>query len=213
MRDTALRAGMLRHRPYVWSADRWGASYADGTLDYFASPRELARYSMIVGYVDAIGGAALDSPGGGPIHVLDVGCGQGVLRRHLRVDGAWIASYTGADPTSTAIEAAQGLADARTRFVVGTGGSVEGAFDVVVCNEVLYVVEEPERLVDDLYERVRPGGHLITSMWRHPGDRRLWTMIDARFERVDAVVVRNEANDLAPRGWRVANHRRAADHR
>jgi SAM-dependent methyltransferase len=196
-RDVALRTGLMKHRPWVWPDEQWSERYIDGTLDYFASLTELARYSLIAGYVRAFGPR---------VDLLDVGCGQGVLRSQLARDT--FASYTGIDPTDAAIEAARRLEDDQTRFIAGDIADLQHSYDVVVCNEVLSVVPDPVAMLDVVHRLVRPGGHLVTSIWRHPGDQQLWRLVDARFSPVDAVVARNESNRIGSRGWRVACHRR-----
>jgi 2-polyprenyl-3-methyl-5-hydroxy-6-metoxy-1,4-benzoquinol methylase len=135
-----------------------------------------------------------------------VGCGSGLLR--ARMAGVPFAAYTGVDPTAAAIDQAAPLADERTTFRRADPLHDDlGRHDVVVCNEVLYFSARPERLVERLGEAVAPGGHLLTSIWRHPGDTTLWRWIDERYERLDRVALRNPGNGFAPRGWQVACHR------
>jgi 2-polyprenyl-3-methyl-5-hydroxy-6-metoxy-1,4-benzoquinol methylase len=147
----------------------------------------------------------LSSSAGGPI--LDVGCGTGLLR--ARLERVPFTRYVGIDPVEDVIERAGPPADERAQFVVGDLLTAElGAFDLVVSNELLYGVRDPFALIDRLEELVRPGGHLVTSMMRHDGDRQLWRRLDESFDPVDAVEVRNRANRRAFKGWRVALHRR-----
>jgi 2-polyprenyl-6-hydroxyphenyl methylase/3-demethylubiquinone-9 3-methyltransferase len=198
LRVLGLRAGVVRYEPSVWSDERWRTAYDSGSLDYFASIEELGRYSILVGYLGVVGRGA---------SILDVGCGPGILRG--RVPDEWVGSYVGVDPTAGAIETASAMDAPRTRFVTGELRDVlaDGPDDVVFCNEVLSVVPDPAALADDLVRAVRPGGHLLTSIWRHPGDQVLWRLLDARFQRVDEVVVRNPANMKGRDGWRVTMHR------
>src|ERR1700739_5169135 len=58
------------------SAQTWEAQYAAGRWDYLAELSELARFSVLAGYICHL------KPGG---TVLDTGCGQGVLLRRLPV--------------------------------------------------------------------------------------------------------------------------------
>jgi 2-polyprenyl-6-hydroxyphenyl methylase/3-demethylubiquinone-9 3-methyltransferase len=196
-RDLGIRAGVLPYRPLIWTADRWADSYTSGGTDAYGSLDELGRYGVLLGYLSWLG------PG---ITVLDVGCGAGLLR--ARMAGVPFAAYLGVDPTPGAISQAEVLADERTTFRHADPLHDDlGQFDVVVCNEVLYFAREPERLVERVGAALRPGGHLLTSIWRHPGDTILWRWIDERYERLDRVSLRNPLNQFAPRGWRVACHR------
>src|SRR5690348_2798439 len=54
---------------YDTSQKQWEAEYQNGRWEYMKNLEELARYSIIVGYVDYLkkGGA-----------ILDVGCGEGI---------------------------------------------------------------------------------------------------------------------------------------
>jgi SAM-dependent methyltransferase len=197
VRDVGTRMGLFDYRPLNWSRTQWEDSFAAGRTDSYAGLDEVARYGVILGYLSWLGG----NPS-----VLDVGCGAGLLRK--RMESVPFRSYVGVDPTPSAIAQADELADSRTRFVLGDPMTADvGTFDVVVCSEVLYVAEDPERLVDRVGSLVREGGHLCTSVWRHPGDFRLWDWIDSRYEKLDAVTVRNPRNRFASRGWRVACHR------
>lgn len=58
---------------------------------------------------------------------------------------------------------------------------------------------DPVAILDRVRDVLEPGPVLLTSMIRHSGDRRLWAEIDARFEPVDAVLIRHESNQIARR--------------
>lgn len=174
--------------------------YSSGHLDYFAGIDELPRYSLLVGYVMFLGGEP---------EILDVGCGQGLLR--ARLGGMGFARYVGVDPSPAAVERARVLVDERTEIVLGdvTDHTLAlGTFDVVVCNEVLSVADDPVAVLDRVHGLLRPGGHLLTCTWRHPGDQRLLRLVDERFTPIDAVDARNPGNPIALEGWRVTCHRR-----
>ena len=194
-----MRSGILRYRTEQWSSEwsNWG--YTSGHLDYFAGIDELPRYSLLLGYLGFLGGEP---------EVLDVGCGQGLFR--ARIAQLPFKRYVGIDVSTAAIARARAYEDARTSFVEGDVCDVArelGQFDVVVCNEVLSIVPDPGAVLSCVDTLLRPGGHLLTSTWRHPGDEQLLRLIDRRFTFVDAVDVRNPANPIAPRGWRITCHR------
>lgn len=198
VKDLAVNAGLMSYRPPAWDHDDIDAHYVSGAFDYFAGRDEMPRYGILLGYLTYFGGRP---------RIIDVGCGAGLLRR--RIGGGEFESYLGIDPAASSIEAAAGLADERTAFVVGDVLTTDvGTHDVAFLNEVLYMVPDPSAVLDRLVEVIEPGGLLLTSMMRHPGDRRLWAEIDARFEPLDAVRVRHETNAVATRGWRMAAHRR-----
>ncbi len=195
-----MRGGLLSYRPMRWSAERWNSVYASRQTDGYGTLDEFGRYSLLIGYISWLG------PN---LKLLDIGCGAGLLKR--RVPRDLLQQYVGIDPTESAIEQAQAIADERSTFLLGDPMTMQlETFDVVVCSDVLYFAEEPHRLLDRVRDFIRPGGHLLVSIWRHPGDDQLWRWIDERYERLDRVALRNPTNPLAPRGWQVGCYRRPA---
>src|ERR1700727_1926488 len=78
------------------SAQTWEAQYAAGRWDFLAQLSELARFSVLAGYICHL------KPGGA---VLDTGCGQGVLLR--RLPRSSYSRYVGIDLSASAISVAQ----------------------------------------------------------------------------------------------------------
>lgn len=203
VKDFAVNAGVLSYRPPAWEEADIEAHYASGAFDYFADLEEMPRYGILLGYLTFF----CQRP-----RIIDVGCGAGLLRR--RIGTVDFEAYLGIDPAPSSIEAAAPLADERTSFVVGDLLRTDvGTYEVAVLNEVLYMAPDPPAVLDRLFQVIEPGGLLLTSMMRHPGDRQLWKEIDARFEPVDAVRVRHETNTVARGGWRMAAHRRTEGRR
>lgn len=193
----ARRARLLPYRTERWSVEEWQSAYRTGRLDYFESLPELARYSVLAGYLVTFGAGRA---------ILDIGCGRGILRERLR--DLEFRTYTGIDLSGEAIRAASVLTDARTSFFCGDVGEIDlPAADIAVLSEVLYYARDPSAMLDAIDGAVAPGGLILTSMWRHPGDQALWRLLDRRYGLVDVTDVRNRANTLARRGWRVACHR------
>jgi len=197
-RDALVRSRLRPYRPVHWSAREWHTAY--GGSSYLGSGDEQPRYSVLVGYLELVGRDA---------RILDLGCGSGRLR--ARISHIPFAQYVGVDGSALAVEQARQrvTSDGRTEFRLGDvridGGE---AADVVVCSEVLYYIDDPSRFVTRLHDWLHPGGHLLTSMSRHPGDAVLWRVIDRTFGRVSATDVRTIGHPVAPRGWRVMLHRR-----
>jgi SAM-dependent methyltransferase len=202
--DVGRRIGVLPHQPERWSTDQWTDAYGSGQLEYYGTLDELARYSLLVGYV---GFFFPSGPDRTAPRVLDVGCGTGLLR--ARLDGTGVGDYVGVDLSGAAVASAERRRLPRSRFVVGDAAALDlGRFDVVVLNEMLYYIEDLAAFFDRLGELLEPSGLLLVSMWRHPGDRSLWRAVDERFPLVDRVEARNRANEVNPRGWIVSCHRR-----
>jgi 2-polyprenyl-3-methyl-5-hydroxy-6-metoxy-1,4-benzoquinol methylase len=193
VRDLGIRAGVVPYsRRWVLSADDWDREYDRGVLDYYGDLRELARYSVLTGYVRARG----DRPS-----ILDVGCGVGLLRERLR-------RFVGTDPSAVAIARAQEHHPGDEFVVAELPDAALGPFDVVVCNEMLYYVEDLDALLARIHSLLAPGGWLLSSIVRHPGDVTLHRALDGRFERRDAVVVTSQSGP--GNAWRLACHQRTA---
>lgn len=198
IRPWAVHVGLAPYRPGPWSRQRWNDNYTSGNLDYFDSCSEQPRYSVLVGYLAALGQSR---------HVLDIGCGQGVLfdrARHLP-----FARWSGVDLAEVAVERAQRLADHRGDFTTGdlldsAWPAAPDGYDVVMLNEVLNMCDDPAAMLRRVQALLSPGGVLLVSGWHHRGDRALWKLIHRVFDEIDATEVRSTTSKLAPRGWRVA---------
>lgn len=193
--DLGVRAGVLPYRRrWVLTADEWDREYGKGQCDHYGDLRELARYSALIGYIRA----AVERPA-----ILDIGCGTGVLRERLPDDD--VGRYVGIDPSSVAIDQARARGCVRSTFDVATTPAADlGPFDVVVCNEVLYYVDDLPLLLQRIRELLKPEGCLVTSILRHPGDAALQRALDERFERRDSVEIRSDG--AGGHAWRVGMH-------
>jgi 2-polyprenyl-3-methyl-5-hydroxy-6-metoxy-1,4-benzoquinol methylase len=180
----AVAVGLFDYRPPPTpTVNQWRERYESGGWDYLGSVYQLAHYSLLAGYLEFYRCRS----------ILDVGCGSGLLRS--RMTGTAFDRYVGIDPVPAAIDRAQGLADARTTFVVGDVFSCElTQFDAVVCNEVLYCVPEPDRILDRARTLITPGGYFMTSNMRHPGDAGLRRLIAERFELIVAADITNDSD-------------------
>jgi 2-polyprenyl-6-hydroxyphenyl methylase/3-demethylubiquinone-9 3-methyltransferase len=100
-------------------------------------------------------------------HVLDVGCGGGILSEAMAQRGA---SVRGIDLGERALQVAElhslesGVAVEYERVAVEALAQREpGAFDVVTCMELLEHVPDPESVVRACSALVRPGGWVFFS--------------------------------------------------
>jgi 2-polyprenyl-3-methyl-5-hydroxy-6-metoxy-1,4-benzoquinol methylase len=139
----------------VQSAQTWEAQYAAGRWDFLAELSELARFSVLAGYICHL------KPGGA---VLDTGCGQGVLLR--RLPGSCYSKYVGIDVSGSAIAVAQQQQNERSTFLAADCEDYSPAeqFDVMVFNEVLCCLRDPLRTVARYARSLNPGGIVLVSM-------------------------------------------------
>jgi len=200
LRDRLVALGLVRYKPKTWTNERWEADYGDGTLDYFGDLSERSRFSILVGYLDFLG----------PQHrVLDAGCGNGFLferARHLQFD-EWVGADLSTAAVDSAIERAAG--DPRARFIAedllaADTTWTDHRYSCVIFMDVLYMSDNPERLIDLAVDALEPGGKVLVSSWCHIGENRLWHMLEARLKIVDAVQIIPQNSDKAEKGWRLA---------
>ncbi|MEM5299208.1 class I SAM-dependent methyltransferase [Burkholderia sp. JPY481] len=188
----AIRARILPAHSVSISDATWNQAYGSGTWDYLGTTPEIARYSVIAGYCKHLKPAA---------RVLDVGCGAGVLASWL--SGASISSYFGIDLSEVAIEQARQANIDGAEFAVADAATFEPSqiFDVIVFNEMLYYLEEPEEQIRRLARCLAPGGLLIVSIWYHDDGIRTWNRLKAAFDELDRVRITHASTRFK---WDVA---------
>lgn len=137
------------------SAQTWEAQYAAGRWDFLAELSELARFSVLAGYICHL------KPGG---TVLDTGCGQGVLMR--RLPSSCYSRYVGIDLSGSAISVAQEHGNERSTFLAADCEEYSPTehFDVIVFNEVLCCLRDPLRTVERYVRSLNPDGILLVSL-------------------------------------------------
>ncbi len=194
-------SGLRPYRPEPWGVKRWERAYSSGEFGFMSDLYELPRYSLLIGYLRLYPGTPC---------VLDIGCGTGRLRQ-LLAEGDF-DTYVGIDLSAEAIKSASRLSDGRTDFMVGDAMAIDlPPANVVVLNEMIYYMRSPRALLERVAAIIRPGGVVLTSIWRHPGDRALWRLLDGEFELVSAARTRTEKNQHNRLGWRISCHRVSGD--
>jgi 2-polyprenyl-6-hydroxyphenyl methylase/3-demethylubiquinone-9 3-methyltransferase len=172
------------------SAQSWEAQYASGRWDFLAELSELARFSVLAGYICHL------KPGAA---VLDTGCGQGLLLR--RLPSALYSRYVGIDLAGSAIGVAQEQQqDARSTFLVADCASYTPRehFDVIVFNEVLCCLVDPLQTVERYVGFLNPGGVLLVSMCTAArGSATILWRLKRRYATVDEVRIAHSARRVS----------------
>jgi glycosyltransferase involved in cell wall biosynthesis len=147
----ALRSG---RRDPVPSVDRWNTEYAAGRWAYIAQLPELARLSVVAGYLRHF------APAG---DILDLGCGAGFLLSRLQP--ADYRRYVGVDFSAAAIDAATALELPRATFLTADVDDYRPTetFDAIVFTEVLYYLADPVASVQRYARHLGPRGVLVVS--------------------------------------------------
>jgi 2-polyprenyl-3-methyl-5-hydroxy-6-metoxy-1,4-benzoquinol methylase len=177
--EVGLKFGVVPYRrPFTYyTTELWNQGYASGEHDHYEDISDRPRYAAIAGYLGAIPG---------PLAILDMGCGTGVMRE--RIPEEKVGAYLGIDTAESAIARARQRGFARSEFQVG-GEPSRSDFDAVICNEMLYLVPDPDAFLAMLKRHLRPGGLLVTSNTRFTGDFKLREMIEQHFTRIDEAVI------------------------
>jgi|SRR3954470_13178444 SAM-dependent methyltransferase len=137
------------------SAATWDAQYVAGRWAYLGELPELARFSVLAGYLSHF------KPGGA---ILDIGCGEGALAKRLPA-GAF-RRYVGVDLSAAAIEKAVRAAASNTSWIAADAQNYEPTerFDAVVFNEVVYFFADPAGTVERYARALNDGGILLFSI-------------------------------------------------
>lgn len=159
---------------------RWNAEYAAGGWSRLGNLDELAHHSVLAGYQRKL------KPGGS---VLDVGCGEGLLRQQL---GDACGLYLGID-FAEPIRLATVHATEHTRFMVADMHefTTTERFDAIVFDESLYYYHDQVTGLRRYTAMLAPHGVLLVSMHRTARTAVVWAQIAQAFESLDEVEVTN----------------------
>ena len=133
--------------------------------------------------------------------VLDVGCGVGMTAAYLaktigcRVTGIDLREAMIARCNERAER--EGVTD-RVSFRVADAGALpfdDDAFDVVMCESVLALVEDQRRVLVEMRRALEPGGHLgvTEAAWMKPPSEELVSQLKGTFGHMEP---------HSPAGWR-----------
>lgn len=161
----------------------WDGQYSRGRWDCLADPQEAARYGAIAGLVRAQGD---------PRSVLDVGCGEGLLRRCLGDTEGFV--YQGIDVSEAALERARQRARPGDLYQCLDAESFtpDRRFAAVVLNESLYYFRDPLGQARRYLAMVEPGGEapsgvMVVSMFESPRTLAILRRLERELPVLDAL--------------------------
>lgn len=170
--------------------DRWNYQYGKGLWDGLKAMDELARFSVIVGYIKFLKPGQPD--------ILEIGCGEGLLQQRLQTQN--YGRYVGTDISDLAIQkAAQDAGDDKCTYLVADMDTYQpdGTFDLIVFNEVIYYSKHPLKTLQRLSTYLKPEGLLIVTINDHKHSAELWNAIKDGLQLVD------EATTITSKGMCV----------
>lgn len=138
----------------------WEEQYSGGKWEFLGGLTEVARYSVIAGYIAYL----KTNPA-----ILDVGCGEGILFHRYRSLG--YTNYTGIDLSAAALAGLRAYEDDRTHFLqvdaehFDPEAACAACFDVAVFNESLYYFNEPLAAVRRYAKDLKADGLFIISTY------------------------------------------------
>lgn len=158
-------------QPWHQDPEKWETGWKEGGWDYMAVvPFELSRNvitATVYGQLLAANGA-----------VLDIGCGEGTVYKHLNPNQQ--KKYVGVDLAPTAIAKAK-KNNPEGNFIVSHANDYvpQKTFDLIVFNDVMMFLN-PSDTVTRYRKYLRTGGYMIIAMFYQP-DRNNNYDIDASF--------------------------------
>ena len=122
------------------------------------------RYAETAHFVPALGAPVLEllAPSLGE-HILDLGCGDGVLTEKIVAAGATVIAVD-AGPDMVAAARARGI-DARV--MDGQKLTFTGEFDAVFSNAALHWMRDQQTVLAGVHRALKPGGRFVAEMGGH----------------------------------------------
>jgi len=121
-------------------------------------------YARNARFVSDLGAPVLEllAPRAGE-HILDLGCGDGVLTAKLAAMGCRVI---GVDASPAQVQATQKL-DVEAYVVNGEQLDFDSEFDAVFSNAALHWMRDPDSVIAGVWRALRPGGRFVAEMGGH----------------------------------------------
>jgi 2-polyprenyl-3-methyl-5-hydroxy-6-metoxy-1,4-benzoquinol methylase len=134
----------------------WEDEYENGLWKRLHGSQEFARYTLVSGYIQK---------SGRQVSLLDIGCGEGVILKHL--DLGMIGNYTGVDIARTALDKITPRRG-QDRYICSSleNYSPDAQWDVILFNEVLYYTSDPVAQLKKFEHSLKKDGCYVISMYR-----------------------------------------------
>jgi uncharacterized protein (TIRG00374 family) len=113
--------------------------------------------------------------------ILDVGCGSGVISRKCTEFGCKVVGF---DLSRPSVLYARRRGNEKTNFVVADAQNLPfkpRTFDVAILGNIIEHVPEPEKMIADVSDILKPGGRVSITM---PNSHSLWPLIEFLWDRL-----------------------------
>lgn len=150
MSDTASAARVKQER------SSWEQEYSSGKWSCLGASAEFAHYAIVAAYIQI---------SRRPISLLDIGCGEGQILKHLNLD--LVAQYTGVDIAQAALDQIIPKRP-QDRFICSTLENFrpDAKWDVILFNEVLYYTFDPVANIKPLETALTAEGRMLVSIYK-----------------------------------------------
>jgi SAM-dependent methyltransferase len=127
--------------------------------------------------------------------VLDVGCGNGVVRRQIEAETAWTTD--GTDFPMEALERNIGVRGATYRYnVYDERPEFRHRYDAIILFDVLEHIEDPRRFLKSLGFHLKPGGWLFINVPALEALRSPYDDVQGHLRRYTPAMLRQELGGL-----------------
>ena len=188
------------------SQSAWEQEYKDGRWQFLYERSESARYALVADFIRR-------HPG--PLSLLDIGGGEGVILKYLPLDN--VRRYVALDLAQTALDRIVPQRP-QDRYICSSLEAYvpDEKWDVILFGEVLYYVHDPVQELRKFESSLNEGGFFVVSMhqkrqWYAYGNRctrQLQRCFASHYNVLDQVeLIRHENQSLSWKMFAVAPRR------
>ena len=161
----------------------WDNQYKKGMWEMLKSEQEVERFKKVANFVKKYSNRG---------DVLDVGCGEGILQKHLIVDT--YRSYLGIDFSCEAINRASSSPLPNVLYECHDMESftTSSKFDIIIFNESIYYSNHPLDVLEKYKCMLTDEGRIILSLFEDIKNKYVISQIYKRFNPKDYEETKNE---------------------
>jgi len=142
--------------PKIKDKNLWEQEYRRGKWHFLHGDVEFVRYKVLANYIHRYQRQ---------ISLFDIGCGEGVILKHLDLD--LVEQYTGLDIAAAALEKISPKRE-QDKYICSPLEEYipDGKWDVILFNEVLYYTCQPVAILKKFEGCLNDGGFFLVSLYK-----------------------------------------------